>query len=70
MLVAGGHITLVGPLNSFVHAVMYSYYYVTATWPEYKQNVWWKKYITLLQIVRRVTTLDSKDTRRVRLHAS
>lgn len=40
-----------GALNSFVHVVMYSYYLLTALNPKYKENVWWKKYITQLQIV-------------------
>jgi hypothetical protein len=30
---------------------MYSYYFVTSMWPEYKNNVWWKKHITQLQMV-------------------
>lgn len=42
-----------GALNSFVHVVMYSYYLLTALNPKYKNNLWWKKYITQLQIVRR-----------------
>lgn len=41
-----------GALNSFVHVVMYSYYLLTALNPKYKNNLWWKKYITQLQIVR------------------
>jgi hypothetical protein len=48
---AGGHGTFLGIANSFVHAVMYCYYFVTATWPEYKQSLWWKKHITQLQMV-------------------
>jgi hypothetical protein len=38
-------------VNSFVHTVMYSYYLVTSLWPEYKEKLWWKKYITQLQLV-------------------
>jgi hypothetical protein len=47
----GGHGTFLGYTNSIVHAVMYAYYFVTSTWPEYKGNIWWKKYITQLQMV-------------------
>jgi hypothetical protein len=51
MFLAGGHFTLLGPINSFVHVVMYTYYFITATWPEYKRNLWWKKHLTEIQMV-------------------
>jgi hypothetical protein len=30
---------------------MYLYYFITNTWPQYKNNIWWKKYVTQLQMV-------------------
>lgn len=48
----GGHSVFMGFLNSFVHVVMYGYYFITSYWPQYKGNVWWKKHITQLQIVQ------------------
>ncbi|XP_047515880.1 elongation of very long chain fatty acids protein AAEL008004-like isoform X2 [Pieris napi] len=48
----GGHGTMVGLLNSFVHAVMYSYYLLTVADPSLKGSLWWKKYITQLQILQ------------------
>jgi hypothetical protein len=51
MFVAGGHLTLVGPINAFIHTVMYAYYFTTATWPKYKNSLWWKKHLTQLQMV-------------------
>ncbi|XP_046679322.1 elongation of very long chain fatty acids protein AAEL008004-like [Homalodisca vitripennis] len=48
----GGHDTFIGWVNSLVHMVMYSYYLVTTLRPEYKGNLWWKKYITQLQMVQ------------------
>jgi GNS1/SUR4 family len=47
----GGHSVFMGMLNSFVHVVMYFYYFLTSLSPKYKQNLWWKKHITQLQIV-------------------
>lgn len=47
----GGHSIFTGFLNSIVHVVMYGYYLVSAFNPEYKNNIWWKKYITQMQIV-------------------
>jgi hypothetical protein len=41
-------------VNSFVHVVMYSYYLLTSVWPEYRNNLWWKKYITQLQMVNNI----------------
>nr|QXU64628.1 fatty acid elongase 17 [Blattella germanica] len=50
--VPGGHGTFGGSLNCFVHIWMYGYYFITTTWPEYRQRMWWKKYLTQLQMVQ------------------
>lgn len=47
----GGHSVLMGLLNSFVHVVMYFYYFLTCCNEKYKNNLWWKKHITQLQMV-------------------
>ncbi|XP_043508597.1 elongation of very long chain fatty acids protein AAEL008004 [Frieseomelitta varia] len=43
---------LIGFLNTFVHIVMYSYYLIAALGPEYKKYLWWKKYMTWIQLVQ------------------
>ncbi|KAK3930440.1 Elongation of very long chain fatty acids protein 7 [Frankliniella fusca] len=48
----GGHGTLMGLVNSFVHSIMYGYYLLTTIAPEYKKSIWWKKYITIMQLVQ------------------
>ncbi|CAG4936663.1 unnamed protein product [Colias eurytheme] len=48
----GGHGTMVGVINTFVHVVMYSYYLLTVAFPSVKNSLWWKKYITQLQIIQ------------------
>ncbi|XP_065158757.1 very long chain fatty acid elongase AAEL008004-like [Atheta coriaria] len=48
----GGNSTFFGFLNTFVHIIMYSYYLVAALGPQYKKYLWWKKYLTLLQMVQ------------------
>lgn len=48
----GGHSVFMGFINSFVHVVMYYYYFLTSISPKYKANVWWKKHITQLQIIQ------------------
>lgn len=41
-------------INSFVHAVMYLYYALTTLGPRVRPYLWWKKYLTQLQIVQLV----------------
>nr|CAB3242181.1 elongation of very long chain fatty acids protein 4-like [Phallusia mammillata] len=47
---AGGQTFLFGGINSFVHAVMYTYYGLSAIGPHMQKYLWWKKYITVLQL--------------------
>ena len=51
---SGGHGTLLGLINSFVHIIMYTYYLLAALGPTVQKYLWWKKYITTLQMVRRI----------------
>ncbi|KAL1116860.1 hypothetical protein AAG570_005329 [Ranatra chinensis] len=48
----GGHGAFVGFINSFVHIVMYTYYMLAAMGPNYQKFLWWKKHITILQLVQ------------------
>ena len=47
----GGHGTFSGLLNTFVHIIMYLYYMIAAMGPNYQKYIWWKKYLTALQMV-------------------
>lgn len=49
-----------GVINSFVHIIMYTYYLLAAIGPHLHKYLWWKKYITDLQMVsfKLFTTLD------------
>lgn len=42
---------IIGLLNSFVHVFMYSYYLIAALGPKYTKYLWWKKYMTWIQLV-------------------
>lgn len=42
--------------NTLVHVFMY-YYYFACTIPALRKSLWWKKYLTLLQILQFVTSL-------------
>ena len=45
-----------GLFNSFIHAVMYAYYALSAI-PEYKKYTWWKQYLTQMQMIQFVSGL-------------
>ena len=42
-----------GVLNTFVHIIMYSYFGLSALGPSVQKHLWWKKYVTKLQLVRK-----------------
>nr|QXU64613.1 fatty acid elongase 2 [Blattella germanica] len=48
----GGHSTFFALLNTFVHIIMYFYYMVSAMGPRYQKYIWWKRYLTTLQMVQ------------------
>ncbi|CAH1108370.1 unnamed protein product [Psylliodes chrysocephalus] len=51
-----GRLTFHALLNSFVHIVMYTYYLLSAFGPRIRKYVWWKKYVTMCQMVQLVLT--------------
>ena len=40
--------------NTLVHTVMYSYYAISALGPRYRRYLWWKKYLTVFQMVIKI----------------
>lgn len=48
-------INLFALLNSTVHVIMYSYYALASLGPHLQPYLWWKKYITQIQ-VRAITS--------------
>ncbi|CAG4936695.1 unnamed protein product [Colias eurytheme] len=49
-------VVFLGTINSYVHIVMYAYYGLSA-YPELAKYLWWKKYITKMQLVQFVLIL-------------
>lgn len=43
---------LIGLINSFVHVVMYMYYGLAALGPQMHTYLWWKHYLTSLQLLQ------------------
>ncbi|KAG5675220.1 hypothetical protein PVAND_005144 [Polypedilum vanderplanki] len=48
----GGHSTFFFFLNTFVHIVMYTYYMLAAMGPEMQKYLWWKRYLTMFQMIQ------------------
>ncbi|KAL1116617.1 hypothetical protein AAG570_005089 [Ranatra chinensis] len=44
------HVVFIAIVNSFVHVFMYTYYMLAAMGPNYRKYLWWKPYVTKLQI--------------------
>ncbi|CAB3377394.1 Hypothetical predicted protein [Cloeon dipterum] len=52
-----GHGTLIVLLNSLIHVLMYAYYFLAALGPKVQRFLWWKKYLTTMQLVQFVFTM-------------
>jgi len=48
----GQQMLVPGTINAFIHVVMYSYYFLAALGPQMKPYLWWKKYLTTIQIIQ------------------
>lgn len=53
----GGHSSFFGFLNTFVHIIMYTYYMLAAMGPQMQKYLWWKKYLTVIQMVQFVLVM-------------
>ncbi|XP_031364095.1 elongation of very long chain fatty acids protein AAEL008004-like [Apis dorsata] len=53
----GGHSSFFGFLNTFVHIWMYAYYFLAALGPKVQRFLWWKKYLTTMQMVQFVLVI-------------
>lgn len=50
--IKGEQLLLGAVINSFIHVIMYSYYFLSALGPHMQKYLWWKKYLTRLQIIQ------------------
>ncbi|XP_055678316.1 elongation of very long chain fatty acids protein 4-like [Lutzomyia longipalpis] len=55
--VPSGSTFLPAMVNSFIHVLMYSYYGLSAMGPAVTKYLWWKKYLTILQLIQFTTAL-------------
>ncbi len=50
-LFAAEQVILPGIINTFVHIIMYWYYFLASLGPQMQKFLWWKIYVTKLQMV-------------------
>uniref|UniRef100_A0A0K2UQK4 Elongation of very long chain fatty acids protein n=1 Tax=Lepeophtheirus salmonis TaxID=72036 RepID=A0A0K2UQK4_LEPSM len=50
--IPGGQETFGGLLNTFIHVLMYSYYFLSALGDWIQPYLWWKRYLTQAQMVQ------------------
>uniref|UniRef100_A0A8B9S2T3 Elongation of very long chain fatty acids protein n=2 Tax=Apteryx owenii TaxID=8824 RepID=A0A8B9S2T3_APTOW len=62
--VPGGQAFFIGMLNSFVHIFMYAYYALASLGPQRQHYLWWKRYLTIMQLAG--TGRIPRDVRRTR----
>ncbi|XP_017005004.2 very long chain fatty acid elongase F [Drosophila takahashii] len=48
----GGHVFFICMFNVLVHIVMYGYYYASSQSQNVQESLWWKKYLTLGQLLQ------------------
>lgn len=53
-----GQVVLGICVNSFIHVIMYTYYFLAALGPQVRPYLWWKRYITRMQITQFVCLLS------------
>jgi elongation of very long chain fatty acids protein 4 len=55
--------------NSFIHVLMYTYYGLSALGPHIAKYLWWKKYLTILQLVSNTKLNPVRSTGSYMYHA-
>merc|ERR1739838_1220287 len=60
--VPGGQAFFIGMANSFVHVIMYAYYALTCLGPAVQKHLWWKRYLTKLQLIQFLLILAHSST--------
>ncbi|XP_002733299.1 very long chain fatty acid elongase 4-like [Saccoglossus kowalevskii] len=55
--IAGGSAFFSAMVNCFVHIIMYTYYTLSAIGPSMQPYLWWKRYLTKVQMIQFVTVM-------------
>ncbi|XP_050344606.1 elongation of very long chain fatty acids protein 7-like [Nymphalis io] len=46
------HWAFMAIVNCVIHIIMYTYYGISALGPRYRRYLWWKKYLTIMQLLQ------------------
>lgn len=49
-------------VNATVHVIMYTYYGLAAAGPHFQKYLWWKKYMTAIQLVSHLHFISDRYT--------
>lgn len=60
--IPGGEAYFSGVANSFIHVFMYSYYLLASFGPHMQKYLWWKRYMTKMQLIQFVAILGHIST--------
>uniref|UniRef100_A0A182ILG8 Elongation of very long chain fatty acids protein n=1 Tax=Anopheles atroparvus TaxID=41427 RepID=A0A182ILG8_ANOAO len=55
--VPSGSMVVPPMINSFIHVLMYTYYGLAALGPHMNKYLWWKKHLTILQLIQFTVTM-------------
>uniref|UniRef100_A0A1B6CFE2 Elongation of very long chain fatty acids protein n=2 Tax=Clastoptera arizonana TaxID=38151 RepID=A0A1B6CFE2_9HEMI len=50
--IRGSQTIFIGVINTAIHVAMYSYYLLAALGPKVQKYLWWKRYLTTMQLVQ------------------
>lgn len=67
--VPGGSTLTAALVNSVVHILMYTYYALSAVGPKMQPYLWWKKYLTIIQLVRNSRTCTTNQFSQIQFTA-
>lgn len=48
----GGHESFGALCNTFIHIIMYTYYFLAAFGPRFQKYLWWKRHLTKMQMLQ------------------
>ncbi|KAF2884520.1 hypothetical protein ILUMI_21665 [Ignelater luminosus] len=57
LYVPGGQAFFSAGINSLVHVIMYTYYLLSAMGPKMQKYLWWKKYLTQIQLIQFIVVM-------------
>ena len=64
-----GHESFGGIFNALVHSIMYTYYFLAAMGPQFQKYLWWKRYLTQLQLLQFISVFVKESVSSEQIHS-